>query len=363
MASDSPRILFLMGEATGGIAGHVASLASGVAAAGHPVLVATTATSAAALPADTPNVRPLWPGAGGSFAAVRRAVRDADIVHAHGHQAGALAVLAATRAARPKVVITWHNALLAGGLRRAAGALLERFQVAGADLMTGASSDLVERARALGAASAQLSAVAAPELTPWAGDRAGLRAQLCADLDLPPAASWVLTVSRIAAQKDLPVLVEAAAELGRRHDVVWLVVGGGDPALTEHLRTRIHQRDAPVRLIGPRRDVPRLLAAADVFALPSLWEARALVVQEALAAGLPCVVTDTGGLPDLVGEAGLLVPVGDPDALEAAVASILADPAVASELSARARARAADLPDADEVVSQWLHRYERLRSV
>ena len=78
--------------------------------------------------------------------------------------------------------------------------------------------------------------------------------------------------------------------------------------------------------MGARTDVSDWLRAADVFVLTSRWEARALVVQEAMAAGLPVVVTRTGGLPELVGDAGSLVAVGDPAAVAAEVDRLLADP-------------------------------------
>lgn len=312
------KVLLVMGEATGGISGHVLSLGRGLAGHGVQVVIATTAASARHLVGAEPGdgidlssaasgsqgslrVEVLWPGRGGSLARLRRAVAGADIVHAHGHQAGALSVLLArTVASRPPVVVTWHNALLAGGPQAAVGALLERLQAHGAQLVTGASSDLVERALQVGAPASELSNVAA-DLRPWPGDPVLARADLATELGLDPAAAWVLTVSRIAPQKNLPVLVSAAATLGQADRsgsgagrIEWIVVGSGDAALETRLRDQIATSDAPVRLVGSRRDVPRLIAAADVLALPSLWEARSLVVQEALVGALPCVVSDTG---------------------------------------------------------------------
>lgn len=355
------RILQLMGEATGGIAGHVASLSTDLVAAGLKVKVGTTAASAAALPPDTPNVEVLWPRRGGSLRQVRKVVAAADVVHAHGHQAGTLAVLA--RAAlppgrRPRVVVTWHNALLADGWQAVAGAALERVQVRGADLVTGASSDLVARARELGGTNAELSVVAAPDLTPWQGDRAQARTQLAAELGLPADHTWVLTVSRIAPQKNLPVLVDAAAQLPA--GVEWLVVGAGDEELETRLHEQIQQTKAPVRLVGARRDVPRLMAVADLLALPSQWEARSLVVQEALVAGLPCIVSDAGGLTDLVQDAGLLVPVGDAGALADAVRRIVEEPGLAELMRDASRRLGAELPGLPDVLEYWVHRYADL---
>lgn len=356
------RILLLMGEATGGISGHVASLATDLAAVGTNVRVATTAASVAALPAGTDNVVALWPGRGGSVRGLRSALAGADLVHAHGHQAGVLAVLLRATLPRwrprPAIVITWHNALLAGGWRARVGRLLEAVQVRGADLLTGASRDLVERARTLGARRTDLSLVAAPDLEAWPGQASTARAELAAELGLPPQAPWVLTISRISAQKNLPVLVDAARRLGG--EAVWVVVGAGDRELERQLRSQIEATGAKVRLVGTRRDIPRLIAASDLLALPSEWEARSLVVQEALVGGLPCVVSDAGGLPDLVGEAGLLVPVGDAEALADAVDRVLTEPGLADELRRRGLAQGAALPRADSVRAYWLGRYDRL---
>lgn len=359
-----PRVLQLMADATGGIAGHVLSLTDGLNAAGWPTLIATTAASAAAMPPGARHVVVAWPGRGGSLAQLRRLIAGADIVHAHGHQAGSLAITVRAglpRRRRPRLVVTWHNALLAGGPQRLAGAGMEVLQAVGADLLTGASSDLVTRAHRLGARHAELSEVAAPDLTPWPGGRAQAREEV-ADLGLAAGATWILTVSRIAPQKNLPVLVDAAAQVGRTGAVVWVVVGAGDPALEARLRDQVLTSGAPVRFVGARPDVPRLVAAADLLVLPSRWEARSLVVQEAMVGGLPCVVTDTGGLPDLVGDAGLVVPVDDATALASAVRRVLDEPGLAGTLGEQARHRAAAFPSPGDVVDAWVGRYERLLS-
>jgi glycosyltransferase involved in cell wall biosynthesis len=122
------------------------------------------------------------------------------------------------------------------------------------------------------------------------------------------------------------------------------VIAGSGP-LEGQLQAQITSTGAPVRLLGRRDDVGDLLEAADVVVLSSAWEARALVAQEALRVGRPLVATAVGGIPDLVGDAALLIPPGDAGALAAALASLLDDTAARNRLAEAGRRRVAELPD------------------
>lgn len=115
-----------------------------------------------------------------------------------------------------------------------------------------------------------------------------------------------------------------------------------------------------MRLVGRRDDIGDLISAADVAVLPSRWEARALLAQEALRAGVPLVATAVGGVPELVGDAAELVPYGDGDALAEAVARLLRDPLRRDELVAAGRAQAATWPTEDETIAQVLSVYDEL---
>lgn len=359
-----PRLVMVLGHASGGIGAHAASLSRGLLAGGWRARVVCPPETAARFdfgvgadswwPAGSPSAR------FAALRALRAAASRAGVVHAHGHQAG-LVSLAATLGTGVPVIVSWHNAVLGTGLTRRVRALGEWWQARRAALVTGASQDLVARALSLGAASAELAPVAAPEAGSWSGDGNEARVELLAagavgeeDVDRP----WVLTVSRIAPQKNLDVLVRAALA-ARGAGAIWWVIGSGDGDLEARLLdlARSGRGEPAVRFIGARSDVPRWMAAADVMALPSAWEARALVVQEAMAAGLPVVASAVGGLPELIGSAGVLVPPGDAGALADAVGGLLADPARRSELSALGRQRFAELPDEAEVVAAWELRY------
>ena len=95
------------------------------------------------------------------------------------------------------------------------------------------------------------------------------------------------------------------------------------------------------QLLGLRPDVPDLLAAADLFVLPSLWEGLPMALVEAMAAGLPVVATEVSGTRAVMvdGETGLLVPPGDVPALARAITALLCDPARAAAMGAAGRRR------------------------
>lgn len=367
--TSTTRILQVVGHAAGGIGVHVADLSSGLRAAGEQVLVVAPADTAQRFDLGSTDSK-AWPQVRRprqAFAALRRLhrlVRTSTVVHAHGHQAGLIALLAAIGTRTP-VIISWHNAILA---QRGLGAVAQRWQVRTAALVTGASQDLVDQARDLGARAAELAPVAAPAAGSWVGTKDEARAQVAQILGIESAGDagetnelWMLTVSRIAPQKDLGMLVDAARDVAvtpTHHPVRWIVVGDGDDDLRHNLLESIGT--LPVHLVGARSDVPLWMAACDVLVVPSRWEARALVVQEALAAGLPVVATDVGGLPELVTGAGALVPVGDSVALAAAVEHLVGDDARRAELAEAAKRRFAELPTSDDVVAAWQGRYQRI---
>ncbi|MCB9759343.1 MAG: glycosyltransferase [Alphaproteobacteria bacterium] len=144
---------------------------------------------------------------------------------------------------------------------------------------------------------------------------------------VPPASLGegrvVLAVGALVDHKDHATLAAAAEGLEAR-----VVVAGEGP-----LRAAL--AGGPLELLGHRDDVPALLARADVFVHSSRTEGMGQAVAEAMAAGVPVVVTAAGGVPELVGDAGLVVPPQDPDALRAALRQALAgvhpDPALARE--------------------------------
>lgn len=139
----------------------------------------------------------------------------------------------------------------------------------------------------------------------------------------------VLSAGRLAKVKNYRMLLEAAPQVVRAVPQARFVLAGDGPerAALEELRRSL-SLEAVTTLLGERNDVPQLLAAADLFVLSSDFEATSLSLLEAMAAGLPVVATRVGGNPFLVadGEAGFLIPPGDPVVLADQVISLLRDP-------------------------------------
>jgi glycosyltransferase involved in cell wall biosynthesis len=138
-----------------------------------------------------------------------------------------------------------------------------------------------------------------------------------------------------------------------------VLVAGDGPERTS-LQAAISALGVDVRLLGRRDDIADLLSVSDVVVLPSSWEARPLVAQEALAAGRALVTTAAGGTAELVGDAAVFVPVGDVAALATAVAALLDDPMRRQDLESRAVARAAQWPTATEVGERLMAVYAEL---
>jgi glycosyltransferase involved in cell wall biosynthesis len=347
-------VALVLASSTGGVGQHVLSLARGLIDAGCPVLVcgpaATdqlfgfTAAGASFAPVEIPAAP--GPQDAGAVRALKRALagRDVAVVHAHGLRAGFVAVLA--RPSAP-VVVTLHNAVLARGLRGHASNLVERVVARSADVVLGASDDLVARAVALGARDARPGPVAAPAGTPPRRSRAAVRAEF----GIPARTPLVLSVGRLHPQKRYDLLVEAAARWRMLDPAPLVVIAGSGPSYMP-LAQRASALRAPVTLLGHRNDVPDLLAGADLAVVTSDWEARQLFAQEALRAGLPLVATAVGGLPGLVGDAARLVPPGDVDALDAAVRELLGDDTLRAALAAKGPQQAAAWPgEADTVAA------------
>jgi glycosyltransferase involved in cell wall biosynthesis len=277
--------------------------------------------------------------------------RHFDVVHTHTAKAGALGRLAARRAGAPRVIHTYHGFPFhefQSRLRRGSYIAVERYLGRITDVAlcvgTGVAVEAVrrglvppERIRTIGVAVPE-----GPLLSPDSRDRARRT------LGIPPDATVVGAVGRLTYQKAPEDFLAAMRELTRlrgrggvrRPDVIGVWVGGGE--LAGRIARLARSASVPlVVLAGQRADIPEILPAFDVFALPSRYEGLPTAVVEAMVCGIPVVATAVNAVSDVVvpGETGLLVPPQRPDLLAEAVGYLLDRPGVAARMAANARER------------------------
>jgi len=186
-------------------------------------------------------------------------------------------------------------------------------------------------------------------------DRQGARVAL----GLPVDHLLICTVARLDPVKRLDILLGALARLPGVHLVV--VGEGQERRKLARLASElgVEQR---ARFVGDQRDVLPWLAACDLFVLSSDWEGLPMAVLEAMAAGLPVVATDAGGMPDLVepNVTGRLVPPGQVDALAQAIAGLLGDAQLRREMGRAGAKRVADAFGLDQMTERTVQLYDEL---
>lgn len=188
-------------------------------------------------------------------------------------------------------------------------------------------------------------------------------------LGLPEDAPLVAHVGRLCEVKGQRELIGAAALLGSDHPDLRIVLVGEDVETGGAYRRGLAEEAAALGVAGRvvfagyRGDVPAILDAVDVLALPSRVEGLPLVLLEAMAAGKPVVASPVGGTPELVldGETGLHVPPGDEAALARALGRLLDDPDLARRLGRAGRERVVQRYSADTMVDRILEIYEHAR--
>jgi glycosyltransferase involved in cell wall biosynthesis len=178
------------------------------------------------------------------------------------------------------------------------------------------------------------------------------------ELGLAPEARLVGMLARLDPQKDHETFLRAAQLVSKRlPDAFFLLAGNGlnhdNPAFAKLLAANPINPER-IRLLGERPDTPRLLAALDAYVSSSAFgEGFANAIGEAMACGVPCVVTDVGDSAHIVGETGLVVQPGQPQALSRAIGAALTwPPAGRASRSAAARARIQQKFDINRIVAQ-----------
>lgn len=156
------------------------------------------------------------------------------------------------------------------------------------------------------------------------------------------ASVYVITVSRLAAQKGIDVLLHAFAKVAQKYGKAELLIAGSGP-LEHELKSLVQDLgiSSNVAFLGNRSDVAELLPTADIFVMTSRQEDHSISILEAMRAGLPLVVTDVGGNSESVrhGREGFLVADLDSAAVEEGISQLIGSPGLRARFGQSARAR------------------------
>ncbi len=229
---------------------------------------------------------------------------------------------------------------------------LQRFVFRRFDAVVAVSQPQAAQLRTSGVSASRIHLIPnalAPHVAPL--DRAAARRAL----ELPLEGLFAGWVGRVSREKGVDVFIDALSSIGDRV-IQGVILGDGPERVTEQPRA---ESIAPARFLwlGAVPDAARYFAAFDLFILSSRTEGLPMVLLEAMAAGVPIVTTNVGGIPKLLSASeGVLVSPDDPTALASAMRATLDDRAAAS-----ARAHAAQLRQRAEFdVGPWSDRYEAL---
>lgn len=294
----------------------------------------------------------LWLELGGLFRRERTRV-----VHTHNPQPLIYAGPAA-RACRAALVHTKHGVNPDSDrrmwMKRAAGLLADAFVAVSEPTAEVARQTRECRAGALHVIPNGI------DLARFGPDPAG-RAAVRAELGIP-AEAWVVgTVGRLWPEKDHPFFLRSVEPLlGEQFHVV--IAGDGPEAQRTTELVRSLRVPTSVHLLGPRHDVPRVLAALDTFVLSSVREGLPLVIPEAMACDLPVVATSVGGIPQVVveGETGFLVASGDQAAMRDRISRLDRDRELAVNFGRAGRQRALDRFSSQRMVRDYLELYKKV---
>lgn len=273
--------------------------------------------------------------------------RAVDVVQSFQWRPALIALGAARLAGRGRIVAGRRSVPTQHGMR----GVLEEIVVQFADRVVVNAESLRPRGRAATRTEVIPSGVDTDRFNPQTADRAAAKLAL----GLPVDRAAVGTVGRLEVRKGTRTLIEAMALLGDSPQAPSLVVTGEGPLRDELVALAAQLGIAErVHFLGNRGDVSSVLAALDVFVLPSLTEGMSNALLEAMAMALPVVATRVGGNPEVIGDEsrGLLVPPDQPQALAAALVRLLGDQGLATRLGGAARLRVEERYGARAMVRQ-----------
>jgi glycosyltransferase involved in cell wall biosynthesis len=358
-------LIVITGLGVGGAERQVVDLADRFVSQGHSVTLAHLLEGAQVWPRDSRVVvrslggdKTAWSMAK-AFFNLLKIVREQrpDVVHSHMYHANIFSRVARLFVFVPRLICTAHSTNEGGGGRM----MVYRITNSLADLTTNVSAQAVaefERRKAVpkGLMVATPNGIDTTKFRFRPEERLNIRSSLRAG-DSPV----VLAVGRMVPAKNYPLLLLAFNKVLKNVPNATLWIAGNGP-LREFIEKDVSTLglENNVRLLGVRTDVSSLMSAADVFALSSSWEGFGLVVAEAMATERVVVATDCGGVAQVLGLCGYLVPSEGIDQLADALTKALLLPcSSAREIGAAARARIVSEFELSLVVDRWLSIYTK----
>jgi len=325
------RILYVLNTlAVGGTERQVLAIAERMAARGHAValmVLRSREVEGWTTPLDVVYLD-IQKNPASAVAGLRRGsafVRcfDPAVIHSHNFHGNLLARLMRAVSRQPKLISTIHN-VYEGSWRRMLAYRLTDHLAHATTAVSNAVADRYVRLKAVSQSKIIVltNGIDTAEFVAAAERRVSMRQQMGAGDEF----LW-LSVGRLTAAKDLPNLLQAFGSVWKTspNTRLW-IAGGAAPARTEKVGSLIaipHGAMDGVRYLGMRHDIPALLDAADAFVLSSAWEGMPLALGEAMAMEKPVVATDVGGVRELVGEAGIVVPANESHALAEAMLQVM----------------------------------------
>ena len=364
------RILYVLTSlGVGGAEKQAIALAERMAARGHAVALIALKHTEEEWPVKLPVLRlnlkktPLGILRGLQFARKFLTLFRPDILHSHTFPANIFTRLlhrpVTMRGKTPVIVNTIHN-IYEGAWHRTLIYQLTRSMAHFVTAVSAAAADRFVRVHAVSRNKMQLltNGIETEAFVPERNRRRRIRTRMKAKSTF----IW-LAVGRLAPAKDYPNLLRAWAQVHSVHPQaqLWIAGEGNISDLIQEDTMTCDEGDSSVHWLGLRRDVADLMDAADGYVLSSAWEGMPLALGEAMAMEKVVVATDVGGVRELIGDAGLIVPAGNSEVLAAEMLNIMAMPDPARRIMGRdARLRIELNFSIDAKAEEWERLYSRL---
>ena len=357
--------MLITGLGMGGAERQVCDLADQFADKGHQVLLISMTGETVNRPQSTAidivelHMTKTPMGFIKAYCQTRRFIKqfEPDVVHSHMVHANLLARLLRLSTRIKKLICTAHNTREGGFWRM----LAYRFTDGLSDLSTNVSQEAVDAFIAQGAVSAKrMVAISNGIDTERFTFNSISRVNFRTILKLTDNNLLILAVGRFNTQKDYPNLLTAFSQLPSElsHAQLAIIGTGEEQANIEELAAQLGLTSR-MHFLGLKRNVHDWMSAADIFVLSSAWEGFGLVVAEAMACERIVVATDCGGVKEVVGDCGILVPPKNSKALADALTQVLGLTSEQAQVRGRlARQRIVERYSLSVQAERWLAFYQ-----